>query len=149
MQAISSYPSAMWDENSIYLRIETGYAFTKGMNDKLIEKFNTGNFTQGSAILKIKYYNSKSLIVQHLLVKEMEKKIEINPLKKGYIFDTLTSVDIQEIVKTGGKVIEVYEEVIYKENFKESPFREVIDTLSVVRQKYKDRKNDVMHFLVK
>ena len=26
--AVSLYPSAMWDENSIYPRIETGYAFT-------------------------------------------------------------------------------------------------------------------------
>ena len=26
---VSLYPSAMWDESSIYPRIETGYAFTK------------------------------------------------------------------------------------------------------------------------
>ena len=45
----------MWDENSIYPRIETGYAYTIVMNDELVEKFNTGNFYQGSAILKIKY----------------------------------------------------------------------------------------------
>ena len=44
----------MWDENSIYPRIETGYAFTPDMKKKLVEKFNTGKFTQGSAILKIK-----------------------------------------------------------------------------------------------
>ena len=50
----SIYPSAMWDENSIYPRIETGYAFTGDTNDELVEKFNTGNFTQGSAILKNK-----------------------------------------------------------------------------------------------
>ena len=34
-------------------------------------------------------------------------------MRKGYIIDTLTSVDIREIVKTGGKVIEIYEGVIY------------------------------------
>ena len=45
------------------------------MNTELVEKFNTGNFTQGSAILKIKKYNPKTLIVQHLPVKEREKKI--------------------------------------------------------------------------
>ena len=55
--AVSLHPSAMWDENSIYLRIETGYAFTRDMNDELVGKFNTGNVNQGSAILKIKYYN--------------------------------------------------------------------------------------------
>ena len=42
----------MWDENSIYPRIENGYAFTRDMNDELVEKFNTVNFNQGSAILK-------------------------------------------------------------------------------------------------
>ena len=31
--AVSLYPSAMWDENSIYPRTETGYALTKDIND--------------------------------------------------------------------------------------------------------------------
>ena len=67
---------------------------------------------QGSAILKIKYYNPKTLIVQHVPIKEKEKKIEIIRMRNGYIIDTLTSADIQEIVKNGGKVIEIYEGVI-------------------------------------
>ena len=50
----------MSDDLSIYPRIETGYAFTTDMNDEIIKKFNEGNFTQGSAILKIKY-NPKNL----------------------------------------------------------------------------------------
>ena len=50
--AVSLYPSAMWDESSIYPRIETGYPYTKEMNDELIEKFNTQIFNQGSAIQK-------------------------------------------------------------------------------------------------
>ena len=62
----------MWDENSTYPGIETGYAFTRDMNDELVEKFNSGNFNQGSAILKIKYYNPKNLIVQHLPIKVKE-----------------------------------------------------------------------------
>ena len=110
--AISLYPSAMWDENNIYPRIETGYAFTKDMNKFLVHRFNNQTFTQGSAILKIKFYNPKNLIVQHLPVKEKEKKLEINRMRNGYIIDTLTSVDIQEIVKVGGKVVEIYEGVI-------------------------------------
>ena len=44
----------MWDENSIYPRVETGYAYNKDMNDELVEKFNNQTFTQGSAILKNK-----------------------------------------------------------------------------------------------
>ena len=147
--AVSLYPSAMWNENSIYPRIETGYAFTRDMNDELVEKFNNQTFTQGSAILKIKYYNPRNLIVQHLPIKERLNKIEMNRMRNGYIIDTLTSVDIQEIVKIGGKVIEIYEGVIYRENFKVSSFRKVIDKLFALRQKYKDEGNEVMQLLVK
>ena len=52
--AVSFYPSAMWDQNNIYPRIETGYAYTKVMNDEFVEKFNDQTFTQGSAVIKIK-----------------------------------------------------------------------------------------------
>ena len=95
----SLYPSAMWDEKSIYPRIETGYAYTEDMNDELVEKSITGISNQGSSILKIIFYNPKNLIVQHLLIEEKDKKIEIDRMPNGYIIDTLTSVDIQEIVK--------------------------------------------------
>ena len=143
------YPSAMLDEKSKYPKIETGYLFTPDMNDELVEKFNTGNFTQGSAILKIKYYNPKYLIVQHLPVKESEKKIEINRMRNGYVVQTLFSVDIQEIVEIGGKVIEFYENVIYRENFTINPFEKVIDKLFALRQKHKKENNEVMQLLVK
>ena len=63
-------------------------------------------------------------------------------MRNGYIIDTLKSVDIQEIVKVGGKVIEKYEGVIYRENFKLSPFTMVIQKLFALRQKYTDEKND-------
>ena len=147
--ATSLYPSAMWDEKSIYPRIETGYSFTRDMNKYLVHRFNNQTFTRGSAILKIKYFNPKNLIVQHLPVKEKEKKIEINRMRNGYIIDTLTSVDIQEIIKIGGKLNEIYEGVVYRENFKVSPFRKVIDKLFALRQKYKDEGNEVMQLLVK
>ena len=139
----------MWDEKSIYPRIETSYAFTRDMKKFLVHKFNNGNFNQGSAILKIKNYKPKNLNVQHLPIKEKEKKIEINRMRNGYIIDTLKSVDIQEIVKIGGKIIKNYEGVFYRENFKVSPFRKVTDKLIASRQKYKDDGNDVMQLLVK
>ena len=62
---------------------------------------------------------------------------------------TLTSVDICEIVKIGGKVIKIYEGVVYRENFKISPFRKVIEKLFALRQKHKDEHNDLLQGLVK
>ena len=79
--------------------------------------------------MKIKYYNPENVILQHLPVKEEVNKIEVKRLRNGYIIDTLTSVDIQEIVKIGGKVVEIYEGVIYRENFKTPPFRKFIKEL--------------------
>ena len=38
--AVSLYPSAMWDEKSIYPRIETGYVYQSDTNDDLVEKIN-------------------------------------------------------------------------------------------------------------
>ena len=44
----------MSDDESIYPRIKTGYAYTPGLNDEIVKKFMEGKFTQGSAISKIK-----------------------------------------------------------------------------------------------
>ena len=150
--ATSLYPSAMWDCNSVYPKIETGIAFKPRMNKTYVEAFNNQTFNEDgdeSGILTIKYYNPPDLIFQHLPVKEKVTKIEVNKMRNGYIIDTLTSVDICEIVKIGGKVIQIYEGVIYRENFKVSPFRKVIEKLFALNQKYKDEKNDLMQGLVK
>ena len=130
--ATSLYPSAMWDEKSVYPKIETGFAFKPHMNDIYVDAFNNQTFNEDgdeSAILTIKYYNPPDLIYQHLPVKEKAKNVEVKRMRNGYIIDTLTSVDICETVKIGGKVIEIYQGVIYRENFKISPFRKVIEQL--------------------
>ena len=119
--ATSLYPSAMWDENSVYPEIESGFAYKPYMNNIYVEAFNNQTFNQDgneSAILRIKYYNPPNFIFQHLPVKEKVKEkdknieVEVNRMRNGYIIDTLTSVDICEFVKIGGKVIQIYEGVI-------------------------------------
>ena len=70
-------------------------------------------------------------------------------MRNGFFIDTLTSVDIQEIVKIVGKVIEIYKSVIYRENFKLSPFRRIIEKLFALRQEYKDEGKDFMQHLLK
>ena len=139
----------MSDDKSCYLRIETGYVYTEDMNDEFVKKFNSQKFTKGSGILKIKYYCPKKLLVQHIPVKERVRKMEINRMRNRYIIQTLTSVDFQEIVKIGGNVLEVYESIIYLENFEVSPLKKVIDRLFEVRQNYIDKNNDDMQLIVK
>ena len=70
-------------------------------------------------------------------------------MRNGYITQVLTSVDIQEILKIGGRGIEIYEGVIYRENFQTNPFEKVITKLFALRQKYKNEKIDVMQLLGK
>ena len=94
-----------------------------------LKKFNSGNFTQGSTILIIKYFLPKSLTFQHIPPKGRVRKCDINRMRNGYIVDPLTSVDIQEIIKIGGKVNELYGGVVYRETFAVSPFKKVIDKL--------------------
>ena len=145
--ATSVYLSAIWDENSVYLKLETRFAFKPVMNKTYVDAFNNWTFNDDgneSVLLKIKYYNPPDLIVRHLPVKEKVKIIEVSRMRNGYITDTLTSVDICETVKTRAKVIEIYEGVLFRENFQLSPFRKVVENLFAFRQKQKDENNDLI-----
>ena len=127
--ATSLYPSAMWDKNRVYPKIETGYAFKPQMNDVFVSDFNNKTFNQDgndSALSKKNITIHQSLHLNTCRLKKVEN-IEVNRMRNGYIIDTLTSFDICEVAKVGGKVIEIYEGVIYRENFKISPFRKVIE----------------------
>ena len=75
--ATNLYSSAMWVENSVYPKIETGFAFKPNMNDVYVEAFNNQTFNEDgdeSAILTIKYYSPPDLVSQHLPVKEKGSK---------------------------------------------------------------------------
>ena len=99
--ATSLYHSAMYDEKSVYPIIETGHIFTSDMEHDLLNEFNSQTFK--SVILKIKYYNPKDRKLQHEIKKRF--KTELNRLRNGYNVNTLTSVDIQKIVKVGVKLL--------------------------------------------
>ena len=92
----------MWDENSVYPKIESGFALAPHMNDVYVKAFKDQTFNEDgekSAILRIKYYNPPNIIFKHWPVKEKVEKIEVNIMRIRYFIDTLTSVDICEIVK--------------------------------------------------
>ena len=76
--ATSFYPSAMWDDISLYPMRETGYAFTSEMNSDFLEKFKNQTFTQGSVNLEVRYYKAPDLIFQHMPVKEKKIKNKIS-----------------------------------------------------------------------
>ena len=114
--ATNLYPSAMWDENSTYPKLETGYACTEDMKDELVENFNTQTFTSGSAILKQLFCNPSDLMFQHPPVRKKVRKTETKRMRNRFVIDTLNSVDIQENVNLGCKVVKIYDGIIYKKN---------------------------------
>ena len=136
--AASLYHSATYDENSVYPKIETGYTFKPPMknvfvNDIIIQIFYQDD--KDSAIVKIKFYNPLKAIFQHLPTKEKNKNIEVNGLKNGYIIDTLTSVDVCEIFKMGGKVNRRFKGGFYRETFKISHLEKSWKNVFTLEQK--------------
>ena len=69
-------------------------------------------------------------------------------MRSGYILDNLASADIQEIVETGGVTIQIYQNVIHRENFKVNPVQNVIKKYFSSRLKYTEVHDEVMILLV-
>ena len=114
----SLYPSAQITSNNIWPKVETACPFKKHMNESICSWSKNGSWNElkRSAFRTVKYHNPENLVFQHLPVKNKIKnpykdnRLEkINRMRNGIIIHTLTSVDIVEIVKCGGVVLEVFE----------------------------------------
>ena len=99
--AASLYPSAMWVDNSVHSKVESGFAIKPHMNHVYVEVFDNQTFNQNdkeSAILRINCSNPETLLFQHKGVKEKVKNQELIRLRNGYLIDVLTLVDFQGFV---------------------------------------------------
>ena len=75
----------------------------------------------------------------------MKKRYKgVNRLTKDYKTQVLTNVEIDEIVKMGGEISNIDEGIVYKEYFKISPFKNVIEHLFVPKLKYEEAGNNLM-----
>ena len=153
----SLYPSAQIDKNSTWPKIETAYPFKKDMNDAVCYLFNSGRWNElnRSAFLTIKYHNPENLIFQHLPVKEKienpyknNRLEEINRMRNGIIIDTLTSVDIVEIVKYGGEILHIYEG-FFCHNLEFNPYTEFVTDMFQKRDMFKSQGKDLLQNLAK
>ena len=153
----SLYPSAQIDKNSTWPKIETSYPFKKHMNDAICTLFNSGKWNQlnRSAFLTIKYHNPENLVFQHLPIKEKinnpykNNRLEkINRMRNGIIIDTLTSVDIVEIVKYGGDILDIYEG-FFCHNLEFNPYTEFVTDMFEKRDLFKSQGKDLLQNLAK
>ena len=83
------------------------------MNDSVCRLLISGTWNElNRSIFSVKNHNPGNLVFQHVPIKEKNNNPykntrleEINRRRKGMIIDTLTSVDIDEIVKCGGFIL--------------------------------------------
>ena len=153
----SLYPSAQIDKNSTWPKIETAYPFKKYMSDAICVLFNSGRWNElnRSAFLSVKYHNPENLIFQHLPIKEKienpyknNRLEDINRMRNGIIIDTLTSVDIVEIVKCGGVILDVYEG-FFCHNLDFNPYTEFVTDMFEKRDLFKSQGKDLLQNLAK
>ena len=153
----SLYPSAQIDKNSTWPKIETAYPFKKYMSDAVCRLFNRGRWNElnRSAFLTTKYHNPENLVFQHLPIKEKIKNPyknnrleEINRTRNGEIIDTSTSVDIVEIVKYGGVILEVFEG-FFCHNLIFNPYTEIVTDMFKKRDLLKSQGEDLLQNLAK
>ena len=64
----------------------------------------------------------------------------LNRFRNGIIHDALSSVDIQEIVKAGGRINKIYERIVYEKNLEINPYKEFIIRLFTLRKNIRKRK---------
>ena len=111
-------PSAQLDINIIWPKIEKTCPFEKYVSDVVCSLFNSRRWNDINvcAFLTVKYHNPENLVFQHLPTKENFKNPyksnrleEINRMRNDVILDSLTSVDIVEIVNCGVVILDVFE----------------------------------------
>ena len=152
--ATSLYPSAMIDKESEYPDAKYARAFNRLEEEqKFLYLFNTQKFRPRTGIFTILYKYPDNLFFQPIPAKDKiivsNKKQELIRFRNGVISDTLTSVDIQEIVRAGGTIINIYQGIVYERNMEKNPFNRFIKRLFDQRLKYKKEENEVGSNLVK
>ncbi|ESP04438.1 hypothetical protein LOTGIDRAFT_170831 [Lottia gigantea] len=125
--------------------------YASAMSD-LDSEYPKVKFRPRTAILKIWFEYPKNLFFQPIPAKDKitftnrigkkETGTKIR-FRNGFCHDVLTSVDIQEIVKAGGRIIKILDGIVYEDNFKTAPYRDYILIFRDLRNKYKQEGNIV------
>ena len=127
------------------------------MSDAVCSLFNSGKCNELNicAFLTVKHHNSCNLIFQHLPMKEKTENSnknnrlkEINRKRNCVIIDTLTSVDIVEIVKYGGIILEVFQG-FFCHNLDCTPYAKFVTDMFKKRVLFKSQGKDLLQNLAK
>ena len=125
------------------------------MSDAVCSLFNSGKWNEMKrcAFLTVKYHNPENLVFQHLPVEEKVENPyknnrlgEINRMRNGIIKDTLKSVDIVEIVKSGVVILEVYEG-FFCHNLDYNPDTEFVTDIFDRRDLFESKRKNLLQNL--
>ena len=110
------YLSAQIDKNNTWPKVGSTCPFEKCLSNSVCTFFNSGRWNELNrpAFSVVKNHNPENSIFQHLPRKERiinphkNNRLEtINRRRKGLLIDSLTSVEIVELVKCEGVLLEV------------------------------------------
>ncbi|ESP02792.1 hypothetical protein LOTGIDRAFT_156738 [Lottia gigantea] len=111
------YASAMSNLDSEYPKAESGRPLLQEENKEFVKLLNAQKFRLRTAILKVWFEYPTNMFFQPIPAKDKitftnkegnkETGTEIR-FRNGFCSDVLTSVDIQEIVKSGRRIIRWY-----------------------------------------
>ena len=140
-----AHPDSKWP------KIKTAIAIKKEDTAHLCELFNTREWKKlnKSGFFDVKYYNPENIIFEHMSVKEQvfnaikNRWEEVNRFRNGYIRQHLTSIDIEEIVRVGGVITEIFEGFIC-DNLDHKLFEKFFLDMTAKRNKYKKEKRKIL-----
>ncbi|ESO93412.1 hypothetical protein LOTGIDRAFT_161983 [Lottia gigantea] len=104
-----------------YPKAESARPFRLEENEKFVKFFNEQKFRPRTAILKVWFKYPTNMFFQPIPAKDkitftnrIGKKETGSKIRfrNGFCHDVLTSVDIQEIVKSGGKIIKILDGIV-------------------------------------
>ena len=110
----------MAHEDSKWPKRETIQATKPEDNNRLCEFLNNKKWKNlnKSGFFKVKHYNPKDKIFQHMSVKAVvfkdkkNRNEQLNRFRNGYIIQHLTIVDFEDVVRTGGNFLEFHERFV-------------------------------------
>ena len=73
-------------------------------------------------------------------VSEIKKNDARTRFKNGIVHDTISSVDIQGIIKAGGRIIKIYEGIVYEKNLQVNPYKQFVTRLFTLRKSIRKRE---------
>ena len=145
-----AHPDSKWP------KIETAKAIRHDCRDYLCELFKNGEWKNlnKTGSFKVKYYNPENIVFQHMSPKEnlfndrKNRYEEMNRFRNGEIIQHLISVDIEEVVRSGGYIVKI-NEGFFCDNLEFNLFERINIDMTNERNKYKEENKTLLQTITK